>query len=108
MAGESIDLTPTPDAYQQLARVFIESQASDYRPDRRAAALSVLDGLINIAVYFGTLPDAWQRGARLKAEIARAQSWTPTPDPTPGDDGGRCECGDKIGHISACDHGGAL
>lgn len=65
-AAAVVNLEPSPDGYEIIARQFVASCAADINPERRASALRVLAELLHVAGYLATLPDGAQRIERLK------------------------------------------
>lgn len=66
----TIDLTPTPDGYEQIAKRFISDLIySKTKRANQANAAHILYSLVETAVYLASLPDGPQRVARLLTSI---------------------------------------
>lgn len=68
--ARTVNLEPTADGYEAIARRFLVSCAEDATDDRRASTLHVLGGLVELAGYLARLPDGAVRIERLKLHAA--------------------------------------
>jgi hypothetical protein len=75
---QTVNIRPTDDQYEAIARRFIGSLAHDVSeargPDgpRRAEALLILRELLGLVAYLATLPDGVERIERLKTVTEQA------------------------------------
>lgn len=66
----TIDLTPTPDGYEQIAKRFsCDIIYSKMKRKNQTDGAHVLSGLLETAVYLASLPDGKERIERLQAYI---------------------------------------
>ena len=70
---ETIDLTPTPDGYEGMARLFVDGLLAKVALDDRDSAVALLGTIVKIAAYLGQLPDGAARVARVVARIEGAK-----------------------------------
>jgi len=66
MSATTVDITPTPDEYERVARTLLASCADDFTPERRASALHILSEAVHLVAYLTTLDDGAARLERLK------------------------------------------
>ena len=66
---ETIDMTPTPEGYANIARTFAGSILSDVKVSRREDARAILDSLVEIVAYLARTEPALV--VALRADIAR-------------------------------------
>jgi hypothetical protein len=72
MAKTTLNLTPTTTGYLEMARVIRHQILADVPAGREVPTNELLDGLIEIAVYFGSLPEAAELKAKITGLAARS------------------------------------
>lgn len=70
---QSVNLAPTIDGYEQIARRFLQSTVDDAAPDRRQSARTILGGLIELVAYLAVQPDGAERISRLQSFVGGRQ-----------------------------------